>query len=974
MSSFLDIHLLRGDRRNKLYKLGVVIWIHLLQYMGTTNCAATAARFVKDPPMDSRIVMWNATLTYACPDASIDDSNSTKLYFFHDTLQRCLQSGFDSVLVVDGVPKNFGGTVECRVGSCVVGTNIIHESSELHGRLDLTVDYPPTYINMNQDIKPDSVLTCPFEAKPAATFTFKQCESGPYACDDVCHTCNASCPRDPHQTDDPIDLQEMCESMDPCYYHRTNQSEVVLLPYCYGCVMCTATNTINGVNHTQSHKWLIDTRKQATQCSAYIRDVDITVSPGDTFVPGRDHLKITVNAHVSASFQASVQCNGSEFRPEDHNAKLVTSTGDDCMQTIELIWESAGTTDTGLYQITIGTIEDFATVNATIIATPEKTVNCDPEYCHRHGACQQLVGTGEKYCQCDALSHQQTHGKQCQYSCTPASSQETRGHIDLCVGCDFSTTGFCLGTTPEDDGHVTWEHNGIAYADKGSYMPINIVDATPADTVNYSCFLFGQLLHTIFIQVNTAPFLKKDASTTQQTPRNASARYPVAIPLDPRVYPEVHYKWVAVNTYQSELTDKDRMSCIVSSVSPSLSLKQQDRCQGWYKGTATNDYGSVDYFFQADTRGPNPPAALGKKIAEIAGAAVGAAVGAAALTILLVKCILKKKQRPPKPFEAQKEWGERERAGLLANEDANSESDGDLPVLGSRPNRPRHDVRELINPSSVSTPPPPSPASAGVSDDQQLPTPIVSRHRGRADRSQAGPVYGASVSSAEYTYQDTDTTRSESTPLRPGQPRSSFGTDLSADEMWKVTPGNSLLLEATTDESRYCNDEVRHVLKPELESQPRGQFVNEFRIPLVRMLSLRTEELAQESQDCLSHGLLVSLRERKQAAVQGFIDFWAGAEQKTFWDLFNAVCTVLTPDQNDFVRKLRDHAERMLRSEYYRHGVPAARKADLSTISQAFSQEQQQSTPPFMSRPSKLGSLASPLAKDGDDDKTAPFT
>ena len=93
--------------------------------------------------------MRHTSFTFQCPPAidSMSASNkihhnavgNTALFFYHEDLLLCLQSGDGDMLSVEDVATNFTGVITCNEGSCNVGTEEVTEITAVRGRLVLKV-------------------------------------------------------------------------------------------------------------------------------------------------------------------------------------------------------------------------------------------------------------------------------------------------------------------------------------------------------------------------------------------------------------------------------------------------------------------------------------------------------------------------------------------------------------------------------------------------------------------------------------------------------------------------------------------------------------------------------------------------------------------------------------------------------------------------------------------------------------------
>lgn len=97
-------------------------------------------------PIERREVLRYSTVNYSCPafeedqaSVTLSSNGSNQIFFFHEGLQLCLQSGFNTTLTICKVDSNFTGTIACYAGSCDVGTDSIEGVQGLLGRLALKV-------------------------------------------------------------------------------------------------------------------------------------------------------------------------------------------------------------------------------------------------------------------------------------------------------------------------------------------------------------------------------------------------------------------------------------------------------------------------------------------------------------------------------------------------------------------------------------------------------------------------------------------------------------------------------------------------------------------------------------------------------------------------------------------------------------------------------------------------------------------
>ena len=122
---------------------------------------------------------------------------------------------------------------------------------------------PPTYdvVPGSESVIAGAPVVCPFQSDPPAKYTFMRDRSPDNNCSSstVCRACNATCKVVDRYERDPAYRQQMCQEEMPCFMETSVPGTVIALRNCYGCLACSATNVINNVRYTSTHRWMVDT-------------------------------------------------------------------------------------------------------------------------------------------------------------------------------------------------------------------------------------------------------------------------------------------------------------------------------------------------------------------------------------------------------------------------------------------------------------------------------------------------------------------------------------------------------------------------------------------------------------------------------------------------------------------------------------------------------------------------------------------
>lgn len=89
---------------------------------------------------------------------------------------------------------------------------------------------------------------------------------------------------------------------------------------------------------------------------------------------------------------------------------------------------------------------------------------------------------------------------------------------------------------------------------------------------------------------------------------------------------------------------------------------------------------------------------------------------------------------------------------------------------------------------------------------------------------------------------------------------------------------------------------------------PRQTLLGEFEEQLKKYLVPLGEELLEQVEAHVStqeFDQIMSVRDSMESRILAFLDCWREAEKEKFWDLFNVVCSILSPTQGNFTAKLR---------------------------------------------------------------------